>query len=146
MIIRTPEAADEAAWRELFAGYQKFYRATIEADAVAETWRRIHDPAAEVGAFVAEKDGDLIGLTHYLFHKTTWAVEDYCYLEDLFVAKHARGEDAAEKLIAAVEKAAADHGAVRLYWHTQQFNSAARSLYDTVAMPTSFMVYEKELG
>ena len=145
VIIRKPESSDEASWRELFDGYQRFYRAVIEEEAIAETWRRIHDPDAEVDAFVAEQDGELIGMTHYLFHKSTWAKEDYCYLEDLFVSKAARGSDAAEKLIAAVEADATAQGAVRLYWHTQQFNSAARSLYDTVAIPTSFMVYEKEL-
>jgi hypothetical protein len=34
-------------------------------------------------------------------------------------------------------------GAARTYWETQEFNSAARSLYDQVAHRTSFIIYER---
>jgi hypothetical protein len=35
--------------------------------------------------------------------------------------------------------------AVRLYWHAQEYNGAARSLYDSVMPPSSFIVYRKGL-
>jgi hypothetical protein len=38
-----------------------------------------------------------------------------------------------------------EHGADRIYWHTQQYNGRARSLYDTLATATSFVVHERDL-
>ena len=109
------------------------------------TWGRILDPDSPVHALVAELDGEIVGITNYLYHLSTWEEAPSCYLEDLFVDKSARGAGAARALIEGVETAAAEHGAFRLYWHTQVYNSAARSLYDTVATPSSFMVYRKPL-
>jgi len=57
----------------------------------------------------------------------------------------ARGAGAAKALILACEEAAKAKGAFRLYWHTQEFNAPARSLYDTLAQRTSFIVYRKPL-
>jgi GNAT superfamily N-acetyltransferase len=51
----------------------------------------------------------------------------------------------AKQLLTAVYELAAARGAGRVYWHTQQFNGAARSLYDTVAELQSWVVYEHEL-
>jgi len=36
-------------------------------------------------------------------------------------------------------------GAVKVYWHTQEFNGPARSLYDLLAKRVSFVVYERDL-
>jgi GNAT superfamily N-acetyltransferase len=33
----------------------------------------------------------LLGLTHYLFHRHAWKIENVCYLQDLFVDPAARG-------------------------------------------------------
>jgi len=41
-----------------------------------------------------------------------------------------------------VRAAATERGAEPVYWHTQQYNGRARSLYDQVGRPTSFVVYE----
>jgi GNAT superfamily N-acetyltransferase len=72
-------------------------------------------------------------------------VKPNCYLEDLFVDPSARGSGAAKALILAVEEAARAAGAFRLYWHTQEYNAAARSLYDTITPRSSFIVYRKAL-
>jgi hypothetical protein len=45
-------------------------------------------------------------------------------------------------LLEEAKRASVQRGANRLYWHTQQYNGRARSLYDQVAQPTSFIVYE----
>ena len=87
----------------------------------------------------------MLGITHYLFHASTWSDQPTCYLEDLYVSKAARGSEAARLLILGVEEAAREKGAFRLYWHTQQYNGAARSLYDSIMPPSSFMVYRKGL-
>jgi GNAT superfamily N-acetyltransferase len=144
-VVRPPAVADEAAWRELWAGYNKFYRATLPEDVTAELWRKLLARDAGIFALVAEQHGVLVGLAHVLFHPSTWSHAPSCYLEDLFVAKPARGGEAGAALIEGVTELARGRGADRLYWHTQEFNSAARSLYDTVAERTSFIVYRKGL-
>jgi hypothetical protein len=67
---------------------------------------------------------------HLLFHPSTWSTDPYCYLEDLFVSVAARGTSTARDLVAAAYAAADRRGAARTYWQTQQYNGAARSLYD----------------
>jgi len=143
--IRAPEAGDAAAWRELWAGYNRFYRATVPDDVTGSLWQKLLAADGDIRALVAVRDGKLIGLAHYLFHPSSWSHAPSCYLEDMFVAKAARGSDAGEKLIQATAAAAEASGAGRLYWHTQEYNGAARSLYDTLAQRTSFVVYRKDI-
>ena len=145
IVIRKPVATDRERWGTLFEGYQRFYRANVPEDIVEKTWNKMLSPEGDVHGLVADRGGELIGLTHYLYHPSTWSDVPSCYLEDLFVDRAARGCGAARMLIEGVEAAARERGAFRLYWHTQQYNSAARSLYDTVATPSSFMVYRKAL-
>jgi GNAT superfamily N-acetyltransferase len=102
-------------------------------------------PTADITGLLAEQDGTVIGFAHILFHPSTWSHAPSCYLEDLFVAKSARGTGAATALIEAAAAAARARGADRFYWHTQEFNAPARSLYDTLADRTSFIVYRKPL-
>ena len=77
-------------------------------------------------------------------HSSTWSRQPKCYLEDLFVAPAARGHDVGRALPLLAVKAGRRRaeGADRVYWHTQQYNGRARSLYDQVGQPTSFVVYE----
>lgn len=145
IIIREPIAQDREEWQALFASYQAFYRGHVAAETVDLTWQRILDPGHNMSALVAEQDGKLIGLTHFLYHDSTWSADKSCYLEDLFVDKSARGSGAAKLLIEQVERVATEKGAFRLYWHTQEFNGAARSLYDTITPRSSFIVYRKSL-
>ena len=103
---------------------------------------RLH---ADILGIVADRDGALVGLAHILFHPSSWSHYPSCYLEDLFVAPSARGSHAAQALIGAVAALAKSRGADRLYWHTQEFNAPARSLYDSLAQRTSFIVYRMAL-
>jgi GNAT superfamily N-acetyltransferase len=143
--IRMAEAKDEQRWRELWAGYLKFYRSELTDDVTTNTWKRILDPASNIDALVAERDGQVIGICNYLFHDSTWSNQQSCYLQDLYVDPEARGGGAAKKLILACEEKARANGAFRLYWQTQEYNAAARSLYDTIVPRSSFIVYKKGL-
>jgi GNAT superfamily N-acetyltransferase len=145
MFVRGPRAGDEAAWRVLWAGYNRFYRADVPETVTDALWAGLLDPAGAIGGLVAEGDGGVVGLAHFLFHPSSWSLQPSCYLEDLFVAPAARGTGAGRALIAAVTALAKSRGADRVYWHTQEFNAAARSLYDTVASRTSFIVYRIDL-
>lgn len=140
--IRPLTAADHAAWLPLWEGYQRFYRTSIAPEVTARTWQRLLDPAEPMHALVAESDGRLIGIVHYLFHRSTWTTADYCYLQDLFVSEAARGTGAGRALIEAVYAAADAAGASRVYWLTAHDNPA-RALYDKLAHHTGFVHYRR---
>lgn len=132
--------ADRPAWEKLARDYKTFYRADPPDAAYEEAWRRLMDGDAVhgLGASVA---GRLVGITHYLFHASTWAPR-VCYLQDLFVAPETRGQGVARALIDAVARDARAAGATRLYWLTQTGNSTARALYDRVARYEGFIRYD----
>jgi GNAT superfamily N-acetyltransferase len=143
--IRAVAASDHDQWRHLWSGYNVFYRAKVD-DAVTErTWAKFLDPDSNMCCLVAVNGDKLIGICNYHFHQSTWSDRPYCYLEDLYVDPAACGTGAAKALILACEEQAKLRNAVRLYWHTQEYNAAARSLYDTITQRSSFIVYRKAL-
>jgi GNAT superfamily N-acetyltransferase len=143
--VRPITAADHAAWLPLWQGYVAFYESTVTQAQTALTWQRLLDPAFNLNGLVAEQGGVIVGFTHYLFHPATWAVGDYCYLEDLFVNPAVRGGGAGRALIEGVKHVALAKGAAKLYWLTQTHNTTARILYDAVATDTGFMHYQISL-
>lgn len=145
ILIRPLTEADHAAWAPLWAGYLRFYRADLPDAVTQSTWARLLDPASPLRALGAEDGGHLIGLCHSVIHVTTWDTRPVWYLQDLFVDPSARGSGAARALIEGATAAARAEGCALVYWLTQEYNGAARSLYDTLASRTSFVVYEKGL-
>jgi GNAT superfamily N-acetyltransferase len=148
-IVRAIARADQAAWRPLWDGYNAFYgRAGASAlpEAVTETtWSRFFDADEPVHALVAEVDGRVAGIAHYLFHRSTTAIGPNCYLQDLFTSEAARGRGVGRALIEAVVERARAAGAARVYWQTHETNAAAQRLYDRVAERSGFIVYRKLL-
>jgi GNAT superfamily N-acetyltransferase len=149
LTVRPIAASDHAAWKPLWDGYNAFYgreNATALPQAVTDTtWRRFFDPAEPVHALVAELDGAVVGLAHYLFHRSTTRIEPTCYLQDLFTAHGQRGRGVGRALIEGVYVQAQAAGAKRVYWQTHHGNAAARLLYDKVAQHLGFIVYSREL-
>jgi GNAT superfamily N-acetyltransferase len=145
LVVRPPAAADHDRWRDLWAGYNAFYRARVPEEVTDALWMKLLAPEADVRGLLAERAGEVVGFTHYLFHASTWNLNPNCYLEDLYVDPDARGGGVARPLIEAVEAAARAKGAFRLYWHTQEYNAPARSLYDSIIPRSSFIVYRKAL-
>lgn len=141
--IRAIEQRDFEGWKPLWEGYLHFYREELDDETTRFTFDRMCNQSDGMFGFVAETEAGLVGLVHALLHPSTWTKDCYCYLEDLFVSTAARGTGAAKSLIEAVVTEARSRGAVHTYWHTQEFNGPARSLYDQVARLTSFRVYER---
>ncbi len=148
-VVRPILQTDLAAWRPLWDGYNAFYGrngATALADAITDTtWQRFFDPNEPVFALVAERGGVLLGLTHYLFHRSTTRIELTCYVQDLFTLPAERGLGVGRALIDGVSKAAGSAGVKRLYWQTHESNAAGRRLYDQVAQHLGFIVYSRDL-
>jgi GNAT superfamily N-acetyltransferase len=144
-ILRT----DYDGWRPLWDGYNAFYGRSgptaLPEEITQATWERFFDSSESVHAFVAEEAGLVVGLTHYLFHRSTTRMNEVCYLQDLFTAEQMRGLGIARQLINAVYEAANIAGSSRVYWHTQTTNAAGRTLYDKVAEHRGFIVYAHEL-
>ena len=147
--IRPVTTTDYAAWKPLWDGYNAFYGrsgSTALPEAITRTtWARFHDPAEPVHALVAESDGELLGLAHYLFHRSTIQLEQSCYLQDLFTVAAARGRGVGRALIAQVYEQARAACAPRVYWQTHETNATAMRLYDQVAEKSGFVVYRKLL-
>jgi len=145
LAIRPLASGDRAAWAPLWAGYNAFYGragATALAPEITDVlWRRLFDANEPVYGLVAEDDGGLQGLVHFLFHRSTTRIEPVCYLQDLFTAPEARGRGVARALIEGVYARARDAGAKRVYWQTREDNAIARRLYDQVARHHGFVVY-----
>jgi GNAT superfamily N-acetyltransferase len=147
--IRPVLSADREQWAVLWEGYNAFYgrsgATALDREITRTTWARFFDQAEPVHALVAESGDQLIGLTHYLFHRSTTAIALTCYLQDLFTAEAARGRGVGRALIEAVYDAASRAGAPRVYWQTHETNQVARALYDRVAERSGFIVYAKSL-
>jgi GNAT superfamily N-acetyltransferase len=147
VIIRPVTPADYDQWLPLWDGYNAFYGrsgATALAPEITKlTWTRFFDSYEPVHALVADRKGELLGLTHYLFHRSTTAVAPNCYLSDLFTNQAARGKGVGRALISGVYERAKLAGSPRVYWQTHQTNQTAMQLYDKVAEHSGFVVYRK---
>lgn len=147
--VRAVDPADHAAWLPLWDGYNAFYGRegqTALPRAITDlTWSRFFDSKEPVFALVAERDGALVGLAHYLFHRSTTRAEQVCYLQDLFTLPAERGQGIGRALIEGVYAKALEGGSRRVYWQTQVGNTAGRALYDKVAKHLGFIVYTREL-
>lgn len=149
IIVRSVVQEDFPRWKILWDCYNSFYGragATALPDEITQTtWRRFFDAYEPMHALVAEQNGNMLGLVHYLFHRSTILMNPNCYLQDLFTVEEARGRGVGRALINAVYERAKEAGVQRVYWQTHETNATAMKLYDKVAEKSGFIVYKKML-
>jgi GNAT superfamily N-acetyltransferase len=149
VIVRVVAREDWNQWLPLWDGYNAFYgregQTALPLEITQVTWSRFFDAYEPVHALVAERDGVLLGLVHYLFHRSTIQLEPSCYLQDLFTLPAARGSGVGRALIEAVYEQARVAGVKRVYWHTHETNLVAMRLYDQVAKKPGAVMYRREL-
>ena len=147
LLVRPVARSDYAQWLPLWDGYNAFYGRSGETALAPEitqmTWVRFFDAYEPVHALVAESRGRLVGLAHYLFHRSTTTIAPVCYLQDLFSDASARGQGVGRALITELYGRARQAGASRVYWQTHETNQTAQRLYDKVAERSGFIVYRK---
>lgn len=144
LVIRPLKASDEAEWRRLWTGYLEYYETKLPEAVYVSTFKRLlGDDPQDFHGLIAILDGKPVGLTHYVFHRHGWKVENVCYLQDLYSDPTVRGKGIGRKLIEAVYAAADAEGAPAVYWLTQDFNTTARRLYDRIGTLTPFIKYNR---
>jgi GNAT superfamily N-acetyltransferase len=131
--IRPIAITDKDRWLDLYKQYIVFYKSSLSDEQYELTWKRIHSDF-NINGLIAELDGQVVGFAHYIFRPSTWAENDFCYLEDLFTDPALRGKGVGRALIKELEKIALGRGSKRLYWTTAPDNETARKLYDKVAI------------
>ena len=149
ILTRPVERSDYQAWRPLWDGYNAFYgrvgETALPENVTSATWERFFTAAEPVRALVAEYQGRVVGLAHYIFHRSTTRLHNVCYIQDLFTAELLRGKGIGRQLILAVYDAARREGCSRVYWETQASNAKGRALYGNVAEHKGFIVYSHDL-
>ncbi|MBR7780313.1 GNAT family N-acetyltransferase [Undibacterium rugosum] len=149
LAIRCVSKDDFPEWLTLWEGYNKFYgrhgETALDPEITRSTWARFFDEHEPMQAMVAERSGKLLGLVHFIYHRSTIQIKPVCYLQDLFTVDHARGMGVGRALINAVYDTAKAVGIQRVYWQTQETNTIAMQLYDQMAQKIPFVVYHKKL-
>jgi GNAT superfamily N-acetyltransferase len=146
LTIRAVEPDDHGAWAPLWEGYLRFYKAAVPEEATRVAWSRLLDPAEPMHAALAWSGPAAVGMVHWITHRSTWTIGDYCYLQDLFVAPGARGDGVGRSLIEHVYEDATRRGCSRVYWLTHETNRDAMALYDKVAERSGFVQYRKAIS
>jgi GNAT superfamily N-acetyltransferase len=147
--VRNIEETDYADWLPLWDGYNAFYgrhgATALPAHVTQTAWARFFNADEPVFALVAQCHGEVVGLAHYLFHRSMIRVEPICYLADLFTLPALRGQGVGRLLIESVTAEAKAYGATRLYWQTHESNATGRLLYDKVAKHEGSIVYNRDV-
>jgi GNAT superfamily N-acetyltransferase len=145
--VRALRRDDFAAWKELWDGYNAFYGrvgdTALSPEITQTTWSRFFDSYEPMHALVAQTAGRMVGLAHFLYHRSTIQIAPTCYLADLFTLNAARGQGVGKALIHAVYEHAKGSGSPRVYWQTHETNTDAMRLYNHVAERSGFIVYRQ---
>jgi GNAT superfamily N-acetyltransferase len=147
--VRDVQQRDFPEWKPLWDGYNAFYgregKTALPEEITNLTWSRFFDGYEPIHALVAERTDKLVGLVHYLFHRSSTGPRSNCYLQDLFTVESARGQGIGRALIEEVYRRAAQAGSGRVYWQTHETNATAMKLYDKLAEKSGFIIYRKDL-
>lgn len=144
--VRPLTRDDFLQWHAYWEAYQAFYQVELGEATSQLTWARFFDPAEPLHAAVASDGERLLGFVHYVYHRSTWGRNDFCYLEDLYVSPDARGRMVGKQLIEFVQRQARENACDRLYWHTQESNATAQRLYDWIAEKPGVIEYRMSLA
>ncbi len=144
-MIEALTPADRPRWAELWRHYLAFYETTMPEDIYAHTWARIMDGRMH-GLAARDEGGEIIGITHFLYHESGWTLTPVCYLQDLYVDPARRAHGTGRALIEAVAEHARGRDCTRMYWLTQDHNTVARKLYDKIAKDSGFIRYDYPLS
>ena len=140
--IRSLTSDDYEQWRVLYQGYADFYHFALTKVGVQTTWSWLIDARHVFSGLLAEQQGQLAGLAHFLGMPSPLRGQMVGFLDDLFVLPDHRSGGVAAALITAVQAEAKAHGWGVVRWITRDYNYRARGLYDKLAEKTDWVLYE----
>ncbi|KAB0497835.1 GNAT family N-acetyltransferase [Pseudomonas vancouverensis] len=143
--IRQVSADDYAAWLPLWQAYLSFYKTELPEAVTQSSWQRMLDPNEPTHAALAWTDGKAVGMVHFIYHRSNWAIENSCYLQDLLVAPQTRGTGVGRKLIEFVYATAKADGCNKVHWLTHETNATAIQLYERIAERPGFIQFRKAI-
>jgi len=94
--------------------------------------RLIAEPDTEFLLGSIASDGPPCGVCQLRFRHSVWTDSPDCWLEDLFVEEHARGQGVGGALVAAAFERAGARGARRIELDTNEHNRGAIALYESL--------------
>lgn len=145
MKTRALSKSDYASWRTLWDQYLIFYKHELTEEQTQLTFERLIDDFFGIHGLVLEVEGQILGIAHATFRYSTWAQNQELYLEDLFVDPSVRGKGYGRALIEATEELGKLRGSKKLYWQTHRDNATAQKLYDSMAVKSEFITYERSI-
>lgn len=88
-------------------------------------------------AFIAEREGQALGLCLFFYSFSSWRGELGVYVQDLFVCDAERGSGLGRRLIGETARCARQRGATHLRLSVAKHNTAAQKFYRTIGMTES---------
>ncbi|MGE8338467.1 N-acetyltransferase family protein [Pseudomonas laurylsulfatiphila] len=143
--IRQVTAGDHAAWLPLWQAYLRFYKTELPQAVTQSTWQRMLDPNEPTHAALAWADNKAVGMVHFIYHRSNWAIENACYLQDLLVVPETRGTGVGRQLIEFVYATAKADGCNKVHWLTHETNATAIQLYERIAERPGFIQFRKAI-
>ncbi len=146
MVLRPPRIDEHRQWAALFTAYREFYGLDPDGTVIERVWAWIHDPTHEVNALVAVcGDSNIVGLAHHRRFARPSGGTTGVYLDDLMVHPDHRGTGIGRGMVEGLSAIAHREGASVVRWVTAADNATARSLYDALAEPTTWVTYDISL-
>ncbi len=139
LITRPLRFDDFAAWLPLWDGNNMGQR---NEEVTTETWSRLCNPDnTQVNGLCAIKNGDMLGIVHYILHPTTGQINHVCYMQDVYVAPAHRRKGIGKRLVEEVTKIATKEKWARMYWITSSDNIEAKAMYENFGIKLNFTFY-----
>lgn len=140
--IRPIADGDFFNWIGLFEGYTTFYKQEFTDQKALIVWSWISDKDHETFGFVAERDGELVGLIHLREFARPLAASRGLFVDDLYVVDEVRGSGIGSALLDTAKQYAHENNLSVVRWITAPDNEVAQVLYDKVATKTEWLTYD----
>ena len=105
-----------------------------EPDAVEATPESLREQLAQdhppFQCLLAEEGGEAVAFALFFRNYSTWRGRPGLYLEDLFVAPHARGRGLGRRLFVELARRAVEGGCARMEWAVLDWNASALGFYE----------------
>lgn len=148
-IVEPCKPHDKEAWKILFKGYADFYQRPLEEKTIEAVWGWLLDEGHSLEGFIVRDAHTLrvVGLAHIKAIPHALSGQNIGFLDDMFIAKEARGKGASDALLKALNTLAQERGWPVIRWVTQHFNQRGRAFYDRYTQgPTDFIMYQWEVN